>query len=158
MGCGSSKAYAPFVLWSRILVTGKMYPFSPNSDKAVIITFIKSMYFLARIEFLFCMFSPIWNQTKLSRIFLQSQRLWVWVTNSKATYLGAEGWDRCQETSRCLLEQMSLQESPTYLASANLEIKVIHRQHMWFIWRWVLELFFPVLNLGILQIQVISSF
>lgn len=53
------KHMLPFMLWSRILVTGKMCPFNqyrPNSDEAVIVTFIKSGHCLAQSGVLFCTF------------------------------------------------------------------------------------------------------
>lgn len=42
MGGGSSKAYAPYMLWSRVLVRGEKHPSSPGGDETVIITFIRS--------------------------------------------------------------------------------------------------------------------
>lgn len=51
----------PFMLWSRILVKGKTCPSNqhgPDSDEAVIVTFIKSEHFLARSRVPFCALPP----------------------------------------------------------------------------------------------------
>lgn len=45
------KHMLPFMLWLRILITGKMCPFNqycPDSDEAVIVTLIKCEHFLAQ--------------------------------------------------------------------------------------------------------------
>lgn len=145
MGCGSSKADAPFVLWWRALVRGERHPFSLGGDTAAVTTFLSSVDVPQSWPFLHA-FSCL------------TQTLKGTISVSKVLGHKFKG-HLCGGRRVCIIFQdpADVPLNRSHCRKAKLEMKVIHRQHMWFIWRRVLYLFFPVSNLGILQIKVLSS-
>lgn len=112
------KHMLPFMLWLRILITGKMCPFNqycPDSDEAVIVTHQMRALPGPELSSLLARFLPSREETQALK---DTTSLWrasvskavfplhgFWATNSKAT-CGKK--ITFQGTSRCLLKQISL--------------------------------------------------
>lgn len=150
MGSGSSTAYAPFMFWSRILVKGQRRPFSPGGDEAVILFFVRSMYMPQSWPLPACFLladsnsqgyyylslkgfgspiqkPPVWGQKGVDH-FSRNQQMFAWTdfTVGKPYLFGF-----------CQFRDESDSQT-TY---------VVHMEAG--------ALFFPVSNLGVLQIKVI---